>query len=102
MPSLANTALTLVRRSGRVSLFAGFSANDTFALDINLIHYSELFLTGAFGLGRLHFERALDLLASKRIDIAAFVTHRFPLSEIHRALEMAENGSAIKVAIIGT
>ena len=102
VPSLANTALTLVRRSGRVSLFAGFSANDTFALDINLIHYSELFLTGAFGLGRLHFERALDLLASKRIDIAAFVTHRFPLSEINRALEMAENGSAIKVAIIGT
>lgn len=102
VPSLANSALTLVRRRGRVSLFAGFSANDTAVLDVNLIHYRELMLTGAFGLGRLHFERALDLLASKRFDVAPFVTHRYPLSEIHRALEMAENGSAIKVAITDT
>ena len=101
VPVLANTALKLVRRSGRVSLFAGFSANDTAVLDVNLIHYSELYLTGAFGLGRRHFERALDLLASKRIDVAPFVTHRYPLAEIHRALEMSENGSAIKVAIMG-
>lgn len=100
VPSLANTALTLVRRSGRVSLFAGFSANDTAVLDVNLIHYSQLLVTGAFGLGRLHFERALDLIAGKRIDVAPFVTHRFPLSQIQHALEMAENGSAIKVAII--
>ena len=100
VPALANQALGLVRRRGRVSLFAGFSAGDSAPLDINLIHYSELVLTGAFGLSRLNFERALDLLASKRIDVAAFVTHRFGLPQIGEALTMAEKGSAIKVAIV--
>ena len=100
VPALANAALKLVRRNGRVSFFAGFSVDDTAALDINLIHYSELFLTGAFGLGRAHFDRALDLLASKRLDVGAFVTHRYALSEIRDALATAETGAAIKVAII--
>ncbi len=100
VPALANMALKLVRRRGRVSLFAGFSVDETAPLEVNLIHYNELMVTGAFGLGRLHFERALDLLANKRVDVAPFVTHRFPLSEIQGALEMAEKGAAIKVAII--
>ena len=100
VPALANQALNLVRRRGRVSLFAGFSVGDSAPLDINLIHYSELIITGAFGLGRLHFERALDLLAQKRVDVAPFVTHRFELPEISTALATAEQGSAIKVAIV--
>ena len=100
VPALANTALKLVRRSGRVSLFAGFSVDDVAPLEVNLIHYGELRVTGAFGLSRVHFERALDLLASKRVDVASFVTHRFPLSQIKGALETAEKGAAIKVAIV--
>jgi L-iditol 2-dehydrogenase len=100
VPALANQALALVRRRGRVSLFAGFSVGDSAPLDINLIHYSELVLTGAFGLGRLHFERALDLLATKRVDVAPFVTHRFGLPAIGEALATAEKGAAIKVAIV--
>jgi L-iditol 2-dehydrogenase len=101
VPALVNTAMKVARRNGRVVLFAGFSSNDSGSLDINLLHYSELTLTGAFGLGRLHFERALDLIAGKRLDVSSFVTHRFDLSEIQGALETAETGAAIKVAIIG-
>ena len=100
VPTLANQALGLVRRRGRVSLFAGFSVGDSMALDINLIHYSELVLTGAFGLSRMNFERALDLLATGRVDVAPFVTHRFDLPAIGEALATAEQGSAIKVAIV--
>ena len=102
VPALANIALNLVRRRGRVSLFAGFSIGDSAPLDINLIHYSELILTGAFGLSRVHFQRALELLANGRIDVAPFVTHRFALPDIAQALAAAEQGSAIKVAIMGS
>ncbi len=100
VPALANTALSLVRRRGRVSLFAGFSAGDNAPLDLNLIHYSEIGLTGSFGLSRIHFERALALIASGRFDVAPFVTHRFGLSSIAEALATAETGAAIKVAIM--
>ena len=100
VPALANTALSLVRRRGRVSLFAGFSAGDSASLDINLIHYSEIVLTGSFGLSRIHYERALALIASGRIDVAPFITHRFGLPAIAEALATAETGAAIKVAIM--
>ncbi|MDX7952105.1 zinc-dependent dehydrogenase [Lichenihabitans sp. Uapishka_5] len=100
VPALANQALGLVRKRGRVSLFAGFSVGDSAPLDINLIHYSELVLTGSFGLARSHFERALDLIGTGRIDVKPFVTHRFGLPAIAEALAMAEQGAAIKVAIL--
>ena len=100
VPALANVALGLVRKRGRISLFAGFSVGDSAQLDINLIHYSELIVTGAFGLTRLQFERALDLLATKRFDVSSFVTHRYELASIAEAMKMAENGAAIKVAVV--
>ena len=102
VPALANQALGLVRRRGRVSLFAGFSVGDSAPLDINLIHYSELVLTGSFGLSRSHFERALDLITTGRIDVKPFVTHRFALPAIAEALATAEKGAAIKVAILNS
>jgi L-iditol 2-dehydrogenase len=100
VPALADAALGLVRRRGRVNLFAGFSVGDSAKLDINAIHYREILLTGSFGLSRLHFERALDLIASRRIDVEPFVTHRFGLAGLGEALATAEGGSAIKVAIL--
>ena len=100
VPALADAAIGLVRRRGRVNLFAGFSIGDSATMDINSIHYREILVTGSFGLSRLHFERALDLIASRRIDLAPFVTHRFGLAGIGEALATAEGGSAIKVAIL--
>lgn len=100
VPALANAAIDLVRRRGRISLFAGFSVGDSAPLDINAIHYSELIVTGSFGLSRVHFERALNLIETGRVDMAPFVTHRFGLPSIGEALAKAEQGSAIKVAII--
>lgn len=102
VPALVNVALGLVRQRGRVSLFAGFSVGESGSIDINLIHYREIIVTGASGLTRLQFERALDLLADKSFDIKSFVTHRYDLSSISEAMKMAENGSAIKVAIVNT
>lgn len=102
IPALANDAIRLVRHQGRVSLFAGFSKNVQAELDVNAIHYNELTVTGGFGLTRMHFERALNMIASGRIEVDSLLTHRFGLEEIGVALNTAEQGSAIKVAIMGS
>ena len=101
VPSLANDAIRLVRHRGRVSLFAGFSKDQQAEIDVNAIHYNELMVTGSFGLTRLQFERSLHLIASGRLEVDSLLTHRFGLSEISSALATAEQGSAIKVAIVG-
>ena len=100
VPSLANDAIRMVRKRGRVSLFAGFDMGAQAALDVNAIHYGEIMVTGSFGLTRLLFERALKLIASGRLKLDSLLTHRFGLAEIETALAVAEQGSAIKVAIV--
>lgn len=101
VPSLANDAIRLVRQRGRVSLFAGFSKGIQAELDVNAIHYNELIVTGSFGLTRLQFERSLKMIASGHLEVDSLLTHRFGLEDIVTALSTAEQGSAIKVAIIG-
>lgn len=98
-PELANDAIRAVRPRGRVNLFAGFSKGVSSDLDVNAIHYNELTVTGAFGLTRLQFSTALQMIASGQIDVAPLLTHRFPLAEISQALATAEQGSALKVVI---
>ncbi len=100
VPSLANDAISIVRKRGRVSLFAGFPREALAGLDVNAIHYGELTVTGAFGLTRLQFDNALKLIAAGNLRLDPFITHRFGLAEIETALQVAEQGSAIKVAII--
>ena len=99
-PELANEAIRMVRPRGRVNLFAGFSKGVTADLDVNAIHYNELAVTGAFGLTRLQFQQALAMIASGQIETDSMLTHRFGLADISDALETAESGTAIKVAII--
>lgn len=101
-PALARDAIRMVRPRGRVSLFAGFVKGLEAALDVNAIHYSELMVTGAFGLTRRQFSHALDLIAGGRIDAKALLSHRFPLDDFAAAIATAEQGSAIKVAITST
>lgn len=101
VPSLANDAIRLARHRGRISLFAGFSKGARAELDVNAIHYNELVVTGSSGLSRLQFERALNMIASGHLEVDSLVTHRFGLCDIRKALETAEHGSAIKVAIVG-
>ena len=99
VPQLANEALTLVRRGGRVNLFAGFSAGDTSTIDVNLIHYGELVVTGASALSRRDYELALNMLASGQIDASSLITHRYEVSDSLAAFDEAGSGRALKVAI---
>lgn len=99
VPQLANEALTLVRRGGRVNLFAGFSAGDTSTIDVNLIHYGELIVTGASALSRRDYELALNMLASGQIDAGSLITHRYEVAESLAAFDEAGSGRALKVAI---
>ncbi|WP_421566860.1 zinc-dependent dehydrogenase [Ochrobactrum sp. EDr1-4] len=99
---LANDALSLVRHRGKISLFAGFSSMDMATMDVNLIHYNELIVTGSFGLNRLQFEKSLDMITTGQIEVESMLTHRFELKDIGAALETAEKGSAVKVAIINS
>ena len=99
VPSLANDALALVRKGGNVNLFAGFSTGDMPPMDVNLIHYNEIIVTGASALTRQGYETALNLLASGQINGDTLITHEFTVDEAPAAFAEAESGRALKVLI---
>ncbi len=99
VPALANEALSLVRKGGRVNLFAGFSQGDMSSIDVNLIHYNEITVTGASALSRSGYELALNMLSTGQIDATSLITHRYGVNDSLAAFEAAASGKAIKVAI---
>lgn len=99
VPALATAALGYVRKGGRVNLFAGFSTGDTAAIDVNLIHYNEIYVSGASALSRESYDKALGIIASGALPVDKLVTHRFPLDDFGKAVELARSGKAIKIAI---
>ncbi|WP_369308866.1 zinc-dependent dehydrogenase [Providencia rettgeri] len=99
IPELVDPAFKLARKGGRVNLFAGFSKDDMAQIDVNIIHYNELIITGASALSRNGYQQALTLISSGLIDIEKLITHRFSLDEINEAMVTAQKGDAIKIII---
>jgi L-iditol 2-dehydrogenase len=93
-------AVSCVRRGGRVVL-AGISDKKSITLDTNRIVLEEIDLVGSRGAPNA-LPEAVRLLASGRINVKPLVTHKLPLSEVHRGLEIFKNRleNVIRVALI--
>lgn len=100
IPKLVNDAMRVVRKGGRVNVFAGLAGEGWTEVEANLIHYKELIVTGSANSRRRDYEVALRLIESRRIDVEPMVTHRFPLRSAVEAIEKSASGEGIKVAII--
>lgn len=98
-PELASLAARITRPRGKISVFAGFPVGVETSFDLNAIHYGEHSVTGAFGLTRKQFGRALDLITSGALPVAKLISHRFALDQMMDAFAVAEQGSALKVVI---
>lgn len=86
-------ALQLVRRQGIVNLFAGFPPDRTVPFDPNLIHYSEMILSGSQNATTDQYRRTLAMLGQVR-HIDEVVTHRF-------GIERAPEAYASRLAMAG-
>ncbi len=93
-------ALQMVAREGVVSFFGGLPKdNPIVSVDSNLVHYRELTIVGANGSSPAHNAEALRLIASGEVPVADLITHRMPLDDVHKALDVVASGEAIKVTI---
>lgn len=99
IPSLVNASFALARKGGRINLFAGFSKDDMASIDVNIIHYNELIITGASALSREGYRTALSLISSGQINVEKLISHRFALENVEDAFKCALEGAAIKIII---
>jgi L-iditol 2-dehydrogenase len=93
-------ALRMAARRGSVSYFAGLPHGaGVVALDAGLLHYRELSVTGWAGASPADNSRALELIAAGAVEVSDLITHHLPLGSLPEALDVAANGTVLKVTI---
>jgi L-iditol 2-dehydrogenase len=101
LPATWEQAIRLVRKGGTVLEFGGSPPGTEIKLDTEMVHYGELTVLGAFHATPLHFRQALDLIASRTIDVQPLVTKKMNLDEIRQAFDLLlTSKTEIKIAII--
>jgi L-iditol 2-dehydrogenase len=95
----AEQGLKLVRKGGIVNLFGGFPGRSELKLDPNLIHYSEVTVTGTFGFSHVTFARALQLISTRSVEMNKLITHRFKLDEVLTAIDVLADRKGLKAVV---
>jgi threonine dehydrogenase-like Zn-dependent dehydrogenase len=60
----------------------------------------ELTITASYSAGPEDMRAALELIGSGLVDPLALVSHRLPLKETGRALELQRRGEALKAVVL--
>ena len=99
-PQAQIDAIAMAKNRARVNFFGGLPKDQSqVTLDTNVIHYKELFICGAHGCMPRHHQQAIGLIASGVIDMAQYISHRFPLDQVTDAFAMAESHAGMRVVV---
>ena len=99
LPEIWERMFALVRRGGIVHLFGGCSAGTSVNIDTRRLHYDEVNIISVFHHTPKYFRQALELISQGQVDVEKLITKTLPMKYAKRALEMHENGEAIKVLL---
>lgn len=100
VPTIVNQAFKLAKRNGTVMLFAGFPEKVECNISPNLIHYSEIKVTGSSAYTRIDYHEAANLVNTGQINIKPLITHRYPIEKFQAAYELVKSGKGLKVCIV--
>jgi len=88
----------LRRRGTRWNVF-GITTHEKFELDGGLTHFLEARMDASFGTTPLAMTSAIRLMERGCVDPAKIISHRFPLKDIHKAVEVMGRPERNKVII---
>jgi threonine dehydrogenase-like Zn-dependent dehydrogenase len=90
--------VSLLRRGTRWNVF-GITTHESFELDGGLMHFLEARMDASFGTTPLAMEKAIMLMERGVINPERVISHRFPLSEMHKAVETMGSRQRNKIII---
>jgi len=98
-PAAYAQALSHLAPRGVLVVFSGLPPEEV-SVSLNQLHYLEQTLVGAYGCSYRHGLQALDSIASGRVRVDDMVSHRLPLTELGRALEIVQAREGMKILLI--
>jgi L-iditol 2-dehydrogenase len=99
-PTAQELSFKMIAPRGRINFFGGLPKdNHMISIDANIIHYQEIYISGASSsLGRQNKE-ALNLISNGSIKAKDYISHRFSLDDIADAFRTVENKESIKAVV---
>ncbi len=100
-PSAIEQALGSVERGGKILFFAPTDKDRKIQVSFNELFWrTEIGLASSYAASPADYKAALDLIAAKKLDVAAMITHRLKLAETGKGFKLvAEAADSIKVII---
>lgn len=98
---IAEEALGLLAPLGRLCLFAGLTGGGKATFDANGVHYRNLTITGITGGSVADYRTALNLIATRRVDVRPVISHRFGFNRMAEAYDHAMSGKGLKTVLTG-
>ena len=92
------TMVSLLRRGTRWNVF-GITTHETFTLDGGLMHFLEARMDASFGTTPQAMQKSIRLMERGLVDPEKVISHRFPLTEIHQAVEVMGSAERNKVIV---
>lgn len=90
--------VSLLRRGTRWNVF-GITTHETFEMDGGLAHFLEARMDASFGTTPKAMTAAIRLMERGLVDTGKIISHRFPLAEIHKAVEVMGSPERNKVIV---
>jgi L-iditol 2-dehydrogenase len=85
---------------GTLCLYATTGPGTPVGLDTEQVFLRELTVCSSWSAGSADMRAAHELIGSGRIDVLGLVTHRLPLAETGRALDLQRRGHALKAVVL--
>ena len=101
-PRAVLSAQKLVRRGGRVLLFAHTVPEEMIPVDASRICVEEKKLIGSYSASVDLQEKAADLIFTRKVNVARLISHRFALDLLQEGIHLASHPSedSLKVMIL--
>jgi L-iditol 2-dehydrogenase len=93
-------SVQIVRRGGRILLFAPTQPDKYARLSPHRLFFSEITVVPSYSVSHVETRTALQLISSRRIKAKELITHRFPLSRVLEAFQTAtKSKECLKIVV---
>jgi L-iditol 2-dehydrogenase len=91
--------IPLLAKGGWMCLYGSINPKGMLSIDPNLIHYSELVITGSFSHTKASFRQATTLLAQGQIDVQPFISEIYKFPDVTTAFQRAVAPDTYRVVV---
>ncbi len=92
-------ALQSVRKGGTACLFGVPVEGKSLDYEVSKIYNAAMTIRSSYGAVEKDVYKAMDIIASRRVDFRPLMTHAFPLSDFERGVQAMVSGEGMKVIV---